>query len=275
MTRFRLIASALILSPCTAFAWGSGCVETAPRELDLDAAGVSVLQLAARAGELRIEGDAAQTRILVRGTACASDADLLAQIQLVTTRDGARQSVEVQMPEMRGWGNKQASLDLVVRVPARLHLEVSDTSGDAEVSGVAALDAQDSSGDFDVREIAGDVTLRDSSGDLDVRNVGGRVLVRNDSSGDISIRDVQGDATIEKDTSGGIQFADVRGNATVDSDSSGEIEFDRIGGSAIVGSDSSGSIRANDVARDFIVRQDGSGDIDHRDVRGQVSVPRR
>jgi hypothetical protein len=272
MIRSNALAAALILASGNALAWG-GCDVSAERSLELSANGIATLQLLARAGDLRIEGSTSQAAIVVHGKACASSQELLDAIQLTERRSGDRQTVEAVMPEIGGWGNDQASLDLVVKVPARLALQLQDSSGDADVRGIAALEATDSSGNLDVRDVAGDVTLTDSSGDLDVQNIGGSVHVRVDSSGDMDITGVRGNVQVDDDSSGSIALRDVQGDATVDSDSSGEIEFDQIGGSATVGSDSSGSIRANGIARDFSVRKDGSGDIEHHDVQGKVSIP--
>jgi hypothetical protein len=273
MIRSNALAAALILASGNALAWGDGCTVSAERSLELGANGIATLDLLARAGDLRVEGSSAQAGIVVTGKACASSQELLDAIQLREHRSGDRQTVEAVMPETGGWGNDQASIDLVVKVPARLALELQDSSGDAEVRGLAALEATDSSGDFDVRDVAGNVTLTDSSGDLEVQGIGGDVHVRVDSSGDMTIAGVRGNVQIDDDSSGSIALQDIQGDAAVDSDSSGEIEFDRIGGSASVGSDSSGSIRANGVARDFSVRKDGSGDIEHHDVQGKVSIP--
>lgn len=275
MKRSNALAAALILMSGSASAWNDGCEFSAERPLDIDAGGIATLEMLARAGDLEVIGRADQARIEVRGKACASSEALLQEIKLVQRRQGDRQTVEVLMPELGGWGNDQATLDLVLTVPARLHLQLQDSSGDIEVSGLASLDALDSSGDLGVREIGGDVALQDSSGDIEVRGIGGNVLVRVDSSGDISIQDVRGDAMVERDSSGSITLQDIQGDATVEVDSSGEIEFVRIGGNALVGTDSSGSIRAYGVARDFTVRHDGSGDIDHRDVRGKTVIPAR
>jgi hypothetical protein len=274
MNRTLPVSIVLLLSSTSAFGWwGDDCEFRADRSLDIDARALAAVEVLARAGDLEITGDPERTTIEVRGKACAGDESLLAGVKLVERRDGDRHLIEVVIPEGNGWADAQASMDLVVRVPARLGLEVQDSSGDLRVEGVASLRATDSSGDLHARAIAGDVRLRDSSGDLIVRGVAGSVFVDNDSSGDITIVDVQRDVIIEEDSSGGIRLHDVRGSARVKHDSSGDIEFARIGGDAEVTHDSSGDIDAVDVTGAFTVKHDSTGDIDHRNVGGKVSVP--
>lgn len=247
-----LAASLLLLSGC-AFAWGDDCAHRADRSLDVDADGLAALELQTRAGDLTVEGDVGITRIELRGKACASSADLLAQIQFSPQRSGNRQSVTTVMPETGGW-NERASMDLVVRMPARLHMKLQDSSGDVRVRGIASLDASDSSGDLNAEAIAGDVSLRDSSGDLNINAIAGTVTVINDSSGDMSIGDVRGDVVVQND-------------------SSGDIHLEQIAGSARVMNDSSGDIAARDIGRDFTVDRDSSGQIRTRDVHGKLSLP--
>lgn len=266
-------ATALMLISTGAFAWGDGCDYRAERALDIDARTLASLELRARAGDLEVEGDPGLATVQVRGKACASEESLLAEIQLTQRRDGDRQIVEVVMPELGGWWSEQASMDLVVRMPARLHLQLQDSSGDVQIGGIASLEATDSSGNFSARGIAGNVRLTDSSGDLNLSGVGGSVTIANDSSGDVRISDVQHDVVVDVDSSGNLLLQGIRGNATVTHDSSGDITFEDIGGNARVGSDSSGDISARDIALAFTVESDTSGDINHRNVGGKVAVP--
>ncbi len=246
MRRTLILASSLLLISSGAFAWGDGCAHRAERSLQLDADGLAALELLTRAGDLVVEGDAGLKRIEVHGKACASSEALLAQIQLSEQRAGNRQSVTTAIPETSGW-NARASMDLVVRMPAGLHLQLQDSSGDARISGVASLDASDSSGDLNAEGIRGDVSLRDSSGDISISAIAGTVTVVSDSSGDMSIRDVRGDVIVQNDSSGDIHMEEIAGNAQVMSDSSGDIVVRAIGGNFSVDRDTSGDIRSRDV----------------------------
>ena len=237
-------------------AWAQeGCAFSAPRNLDLPAAAVKTLVVRAAAGGLEIHGEAGLAEVQVRGLACASSQKLLDGIRLVQRREGDRLVVAAELPEYTGLFDGQRRLDLELRVPSRLVLEVNDSSGSASVEHVAALRMQDSSGELRIAHVAGPVRVEDSSGSLHVRDVGA-LHVPNDSSGEISV-------------------AGVRGDAIIDIDSSGSVEMRDIGGNARVGQDGSGSIVVEDVAGDFTVGRDGSGDIEHRDVRGRVRLPER
>ena len=256
-------------------AWADDdCAHRASRDLDLPATGVATLEVLAQAGTLQIRGEPGLTQVRARGVACASREADLAQIRLVQRREGDRLVVAVEMPESSGLWDGQRRLDLELRVPARLALDVSDSSGEASIEGVASLRVQDSSGGLRIANVAGAVRVHDSSGSVDVRDVGS-LHVPVDSSGDIVASNVRGDARIDVDSSGSIELRRIGGDARVDQDSSGELRFSGIGGGVTVGNDSSGDIVAEDVGRAFIVRHDGSGGIEHRGVRGEVRIPAR
>lgn len=273
----RFISITLLLAATPALAWGDRCEFSAQRELTLDAKDLQRLAVIAAAGDLAIRGEPGLTRVTASGTACASTQALLDGIQLATGGgdgpEGDGSTLRVVVPEASwSWGDTYAYLDLQVRVPATLALDLQDSSGDVEVEDVAAIEIRDSSGDLEIRDVAGLVRVADSSGDVDVRNAGS-VVIDDDSSGDIELSDIGGDARIERDSSGDIELADIQGNATVEVDSSGDIEFTRIKGNATVDRDSSGGIRADDVGGDFIVRVDGSGGIQQHGVAGRVDIP--
>ena len=229
---------------------------TAPRSATIGTSGATSIRVEARAGTLRIEGREGITEARASGTARASSRSLLEDIKLVAEREGNEVVIRVEIPEMnggRGW-NRMAALDLLIEVPTTIALDVSDSSGDAEVRGVASLDIEDSSGNLHVEKIAGPVRIHDSSGDITVRDSPGEVVI-DDSSGGIDVREV--------------------GTLTIERDSSGEIEASRVTGAVIVRSDGSGGIDVDDVGGDFTVRKDGSGGISYSNVKGTVDIPRR
>lgn len=254
MRQSMILGGAVLVAAVAGPAWaGPGCAFTAPRDLDVPAAGIATLEVRAQAGELEIRGEPGLARVGVHGTACASRASDLEQIRLVQERRGDRLVLIAEMPESSGWGNEQRSLDLVLRVPSRLALEVDDGSGDATVRGVASLDIDDGSGGLRIADVAGTVRVRDGSGDVDVQDVGA-LHVTGDGSGDI-------------------RASGVRGDVRVDEDGSGELRFSRVGGDVRVDHDGSGGIVAEDVGGDFVVEDAGSGGVEHRAVRGRVSIP--
>jgi hypothetical protein len=274
----HILAALAVGAPLTAQA--DDCAFHAERSLDIDASGIESLRLDTGAGDLVVEGVDGLARIELRGRACASEQGALDGIRFVESRDGAVARAATEIPdEGHDWslfGSDYAYMDVRVRMPAALKLELRDSSGDMELSRLAGgVEITDSSGDMDLRDIGADVAISDSSGDIDVRGVKGGVTVRSDSSGDIDIVEVDGDATVEEDSSGDIALGRIAGNAHVGGDSSGDIEFDDIGRDASVGKDSSGDIRADTIGGDFRVdrKSGGSDNIRHNGVKGKVSLP--
>lgn len=255
------------------------CRFSAERALDIDAAGLSTLHLDTSAGDLEVRAEAGITRIEVRGRACHSDEAGLAGIQLREERTGKDANVSVVIPDAGSssglFGDHHAYMDVRVRMPAGVRLELRDSSGDLAVEGLrAGLELTDSSGDIELDDIGGGIEIADSSGGIEARRIKGDLTVRSDSSGEIDIAGVDGNVLVREDSSGEIEIRDVTGNAEVGRDSSGEITFDTIGGSVRVGADGSGGISADQVRGDFTVERKSNVDsIRHSGVGGRVSVP--
>jgi hypothetical protein len=268
---------ALTALPLAALA--DDCRFSAERALDIEAGGLNSFRLETGAGDLDVVGVPGLARIEVRGKACASEQAALAGIQLDQRREGAVASVGTLIPdEGADWslfGSHYAYMDVHVRMPAALKLDLRDSSGDLDVAGVTGgVELTDSSGDVTLHDLGGGVSVTDTSGDIDVRGIDGDFTIVADSSGDIDIADVTGDAIVHEDSSGDVDFRQVRGSARVDRDSSGDIGFDDIGADASVGADGSGEIRATRVHGNFTVeRKADASNISHADIGGKVSLP--
>ncbi len=231
-----LLAVPLILLSSPAAAW---CKHKGEREAIQPAAGVTTVEVFARAGELRIRGRSGATEVQARGEACADREDMLEVMGITMLELPDRLQVLVEMPDISGetdpkWKDKLAVMDLWVDLPDSVNLIVHDSSGGLEISQVASLE------------------LTDSSGDIELRNVGA-VTIQVDSAGEI--------------------YVDAADSVTIATDTSGDIRLYRIQGDVIVGTDSSGAIVVEDVGGKFIVENDTSGDIRYRGVAGTVSVP--
>lgn len=235
---------------------GDECRYEAERRVGLDAAGVTALLVDAGSGELEVEGTAGSDRVEAVARACASEEDDLASLQLTLERRGSELVLSAHYPDDRGrrWERGgYARLDLVVRVPRGMALDVEDSSGGMRISGVGALDIDDSSGSIVVEDVDGPVRIDDSSGEVEVRGV-------------------RGDVEVE-DGSGEIVLVRVEGSVRVD-DGSGSIEVEEVGRDVVVVDDGSGSIRVRGVGGDFRVESDGSGSIRFSEVAGTVEIPR-
>jgi hypothetical protein len=251
------------------------CKFTAERSAALAAAGAKRIDITARAGDLRISGQKGATQVEARGKACASDQDLLNAIQIQLRLDGDVLRVIVVMPDISADDaprNASASLDLVVDVPDNLPVTLLDSSGEAEITGVASLNVTDSSGDLRVTRIAGDLDVRDSSGEVWIDEVGNNVTLR-DSSGDVRVRNVNGDVRVEADGSGNLELIRVGRSVTVDQDGSGDIRIGDVKGNARIESDGSGDIDVSGIGGSFTLGGKGSGDVHVAEVKGAVNIP--
>ena len=210
---------------------------TEDRDLKLDTQGINVFEVDAGAGSLAIEGVAGMQNIHVQATINVPDesADKAQEIiasdlklSLKKVRDHARL---VAGFDHRSWGFGDApSVDLVIRIPHSMALEIDDGSGSLKVINVAA-----------------DVAIDDGSGSIRIEQV--NAVVIDDGSGSINIVGVVGDVSVE--------------------DGSGSITVEHVGGSVII-DDGSGGITVNDVEKDLIILDDGSGSLKATDVRGRI-----
>jgi hypothetical protein len=249
----------------------SPCAKEAQRNVQLDTNGITKIVIAAGAGDLKVRGESGRNQLSVKGQACASSQDLLEKIQLEQRREGSTLIVKAVLPEAEGFLG-YARLDMSVALPDSIDLNLTDSSGDAEIENVRALAFTDSSGDADIRNVRGDLSLTDSSGDLEIEQVGGNVTL-SDSSGDVEIERVAGKVKIDIDSSGGIRI-DRAGAVHILTDSSGDISIDNVQGDVLIDTDSSGDIEVANVGGKFTVGSDGSGSIRERNVAGAVSLPR-
>lgn len=267
---------ALALVPASALAWGDGCKFTAERAGGVDAKGVEKVVIRTGAGDLKVVGGARNVRIEARGTACAAKQELLDATQISVRREGNTVYVETTLPQDNagGWsigGNDYAYIDTGIALPANIPVDAIDSSGDADFEDLHSLTLQDSSGDLDIRRIAGLADVGDSSGDIDILEAGSVKL--RDSSGDIEVDDVRGEVEVDNDSSGDIRITKVGASVRVHNDSSGGIRVEDVKGDVIVDNDSSGDIFAGRVTGNFTVNGDSSGSIEHESVGGQVTVP--
>jgi len=230
------------------------CDYAVERELTIPASGIELVDIRAGSGDLHVEGEDGLEEIVVVGEVCASDEDFVDELQITAESAGGDVLLlETHHPELDGWGgSRTARIDLVVRVPTGLAVDIDDSSGGIDVRRTGALRIEDSSGGISVLNVDGSVEIDDSSGSVDVDGVRGDLRIE-DSSGGIELRSVSGSVEL-RDGSGSIEVADV-------------------GLDVVVESDGSGSIQVRDVGGDFVVDRDGSGSIRHSGIRGSVDIP--
>lgn len=265
----------VLLSSAGAAAWAEteNCKFSSDRTASFNGP-VRKVVVSADAGDLKIRGDDSGG-VKATGKACASSESLLGKISLESRRDDDIVYLTVVIdPGMRDMisFSRHATLDLDIGVPRDAELDVTDTSGDLELSNVGASSVKDDSGAQLLKNINGNLSVVDTSGEIRIVSVLGNVEVE-DSSGNIDIEDVRGDVIIKSDSSGDIAIAKVGGNAQVVDDSSGDITIRDVKKNVTIDNDSSGDIKVSDVGGNFAVRADGSGNILHERVSGSARIP--
>jgi hypothetical protein len=271
MRRFLLLA---LFAPALASA--NECRFTAERNFDVDAAGLATIAFALGSSDLTVEGVPGLAKVEVRGKACASDQAWLDGLTVDQQRSGDRLTITPHADRSSNWswfGSSYAYIDVRVRVPEKMAVDLKGSSSDADISGVAALAFDTSSGDLRVRHIAGPLTIEVSSGDVVGEDIGS-VDIRRTSSGDMNLRDVKGDIKVGHAGSGDLQFSHVGGNVDVGAVGSGDVSINNVDRDVTIGSIGSGDVSVDAVGGNFTLRSRGSSDVRHHDVRGTVSVPR-
>jgi hypothetical protein len=214
-----LFTGAVLAAASFSAAAAEPCRYSAPRNAEIDAAGLKSLSVAIGPDDLTIQGQPGLTKIVVHGTACASDEKWLQNIKLETARHGDTASVIARDGDhgvmFSLFGGSYAYLKLDVRVPQSLAIKLTEGSGDANAHGLAALDAELGSGDLKVTGVAGEFALSVGSGDVDIVQAGGNVRIDSVGSGDVDANGVGGDLSVGAMGSGDIRHHGVKGKVSV------------------------------------------------------------
>ncbi|BAJ04183.1 DUF4097 family beta strand repeat-containing protein [Shewanella violacea] len=229
----------------------SGCIinvnasmdplEHSQQVMQLDANGLNAMVANTGAGSLEIIGVHGLTNIIL-------EADIYTyeemEPDLSLTQKGNTAYLVAEFDSRFGSGNSPY-IDLVIKVPAKMTLDIDDGSGSIKLSGMDAnikledgsgsieiqggrnLDIQDGSGSITLSNVQGNIQLEDGSGSIDISKVNGDVSIT-DGSGSMSVTDIQGKVTIE-DGSGGIEVVNTKG-LTILAAGSGSLSFKKIDG---------------------------------------------
>ncbi|MCK4260117.1 MAG: DUF4097 family beta strand repeat protein [Halanaerobiales bacterium] len=218
--------------------------ETRLLELVLD--NTSTLRVKCEAGDLSIEGVDGLEQIEVIAEIYISkskdkaekiiDRDL--ELSLVKEGKHAVLSCGFDNNNVSSWlsfffGNSyKGSVDLIIRVPNDILLDITDGSGNIIIkNSKAKVEINDGSGDIEILDCFNDLEIVDGSGDLIIKNIRGNVQI-DDGSGDIEIYDINGYVTV-KDGSGSIDIDTVEKDVKIIYAGSGGIEFSNIKGQII------------------------------------------
>ncbi|MEO8809199.1 MAG: DUF4097 family beta strand repeat-containing protein [Rhodanobacter sp.] len=250
----RLALAVVLLAPISVFA--SPCKFEAPRNLQLDLAGVKSVQIQVHSQDLHLVGSDSNKGLSLTGRACASDKSALEHLQVTQHREGDQLRIEIGGNghfSFNLFGSSYANLEVTVQLPASMPVNVGVGSGDADVRGVHELQSIVGSGDLHVRQVAGKFSTSVGSGDVDATDVGS-LEVGSVGSGDL-------------------KAAGIKGDAKVGSIGSGDVTLRQVGGNVNAGTLGSGDLRVSEVAGGFSLAAKGSGDVNHSGVKGKVSVP--
>jgi hypothetical protein len=251
----RLFTAALLLAPFAAFAT-TPCKYEAPRNLQLDLAGVRAVQIELHSQDLHLTGSASARGLTLTGRACASEKAALDDLQVTQRREGDQLLLDIgggNHFSLNLFGNSYANLEVTVQLPSNLPVTLDVGSGDADVSGVQQLQSNVGSGDLHVRQIAGKFSSSVGSGDVNAIDIGSMAL-GSVGSGDFKAVGIKGDAGVGSIGSGDVELRNVGGNVHADTLGSGDLTVAEVGG-------------------DFSLGAKGSGDVNHSGVKGKTSVP--
>lgn len=254
MRIFLLLAALALAAPCLADdAYGE------QRRLSVEATGLAEFRADVGAGSLTVIGDDDATRIEVEATLWIEDHPrdpdavrraLDEHVELRLERDGDH-ALLVTRTRDPGLGYSLPHVDLEIRAPSRLNLDIVDRSGYIEASGFSgSVRVRDDSGSITLDRIGGAVALDDQSGSIVLTRVGGPVEIFDDS-GSIELSRIGDDVAIRDD--------------------SGSIRVDKVNGDVYI-HDGSGGIEVSDVSGILRVPESGSGDLRYDDVRGGVEL---
>lgn len=252
----RLLILPFLLAPLGAWA-SDACRYEAPRNLQVDLAGVRGVQIEVGSQDLHLGGSTTARQLELTGRACSSDKSMLDNLQVTQRREGDQLLLDITGGEHMSFslfGGSSSSIEVTVQLPANLPVTVRVGSGDAEVHDVQQLKSSVGSGDLHVRAVTGVFATSVGSGDVDASGVGGLDL-GSVGSGDAKIEGVSGDARIGSIGSGDVVLRKV----------SGSVRAETLG---------SGDLTVSDVAGDFTLAAKGSGDVNHSGIKGKVSVPK-
>lgn len=170
----RSLASAIALMFMPVMVLADNCAYQETLAFTLPAEAVERFDIKTGAGTLEVLGDSVDGQIHVQALVCTSRKSGLVGMGVEHALRGGTQHIETRIPENQTtvWTSHYARIDLTVRMPAGLPVQVHDGSGELSVSGTGALVLRDGSGSIDVRDVSREVTIHESgSGSVALQRV--------------------------------------------------------------------------------------------------------
>ncbi len=166
------------------------------RTVERSAPAAAHVRIEGSTGDVQVIGDDGTTVRVTARIRASSDA-AAAKVEVGVARSGDESVVTVNVPESSPsflhwiFDRRRISVDLVVRVPQRSAVTAHQSTGDLDVRGIAgAIDARSSTGDVHLHDVAADASATTSTGDVIVDLVPGwhglRLTART-STGDVRV----------------------------------------------------------------------------------------
>lgn len=134
-----------------------------------------------------------------RAESSEAAAHLLEDIRVVDSEVAGVLSLDVEIP--RRW-NRHGSVNLEIRVPRKLRVEVTASNGKVSVAGVrSSVKARSSNGSVMVADVVGDVDIMTSNARVECTDTCGRLVARS-SNGKVELDGHRG--SIDASTSNGL-----------------------------------------------------------------------
>jgi len=186
--------------------------------LDVERGSISII------GEPR-ETVAASLAVVVFGGDEATTRTLVDQIAVGLVEDGATLRVNLTLPK-REDVQRRPQVQITVKVPSRLAVEVRSGGGELDVTGVAAVQAPKAVGRVRLANIAGAITGELGPGEVDVDTAGSLTITTRRS--DVRVRNITNALDLEA-RGGDIRIRGVGGAATLDGQGI-DAELEDVGG---------------------------------------------
>jgi len=261
------LATISLLSGCIVIASPSHANVHQQKELTLTASSLKKLDIEAGAGELTIQGSDLATEITVTADIYTSS-ESKSSYEFELSDSGSTAFLIAKTNNSGAWMGKSPHIDLVVTVPSRMILDVIDGSGQLDISNIdGAVSITDGSGGLSLNDINNNVDIVDGSGAIELTNIIGSVDIE-DGSGKIILNDIDGNLTIS-DGSGSIYARGISGNADIN-DGSGDLTVKQVTG-IITLDDGSGDIDI-DEAGGLKIIDSGSGGLKVSNVKGGFEI---
>jgi DUF4097 and DUF4098 domain-containing protein YvlB len=139
-----------------------------------------------------------------RAESAEAATQLLDEIRVVDSELGGVLSLDIEIP--RKW-NRHGSVNLEIRVPRKLRIEVTASNGKVNIDGLrSSVKARASNGSVTVTDVVGDVDIMTSNAKVECSETCGRLIARS-SNGKVELDGHRG--SIDASTSNGLISASV------------------------------------------------------------------